>query len=128
MKALVAFVLVIAGLAAAPAFATCSYPKAPSNIPDGATATLEQMVAAQKAVKAYNDEIKAYTDCLKLEHDTAVAKDSDKLTKEQKDEMEKMQVQKNNAAVDEAEQVTARFNEQVKAYKAKSDKDKEKKS
>jgi hypothetical protein len=128
MKALVAFVLVIAGLAAAPAFATCSYPKAPSNIPDGATATLEQMVAAQKAVKAYNDEIKAYTDCLKLEHDTAVAKDSEKLTKEQKDEMEKMQVQKNNAAVDEAEQVTARFNEQVKAYKAKSDKDKEKKS
>jgi hypothetical protein len=127
MKALASSVLIIAALAAAPAYATCSYPKAPTNIPDGATATLEQMVAAQKAVKAYNDEIKAYTDCLKLEHEATVSKEGDKLTKEQKDEMEKMQVQKNNAAVDEAEQVTARFNEQVKAFKTKSDKDKEKK-
>jgi hypothetical protein len=118
--------LIVAALAAGPAYATCSYPKAPTGIPDGASATLEQMVTAQKAVKAYNDEIKAYTDCLKLEHDAAVAKEGDKLTKEQKEEMEKMQVQKNNAAVDEAEAVTARFNEQVKAFKSKNDKDKEK--
>lgn len=114
--------LILAAFAAGPAWSACSYPKAPDNIPDGANATLEQMVAAQKAVKTYNDEIKAYTDCLKLEHDSAVAKEGEKLTKEQKDEMEKMQVQKNNAAVDEAEAVTARFNEQVKAFKAKSDK------
>jgi hypothetical protein len=127
MNTLASSVLIVAALAAGPAYATCSYPRAPTNIPDGATATLEQMVAAQKAVKAYNDEIKAYTDCLKLEHETAVSKDADKLTKEQKEEMEKVQVQKNNAAVDEAEQVTSRFNEQVKAFKTKSDKDKEKK-
>jgi len=127
MNALAISVLIVAALAAGPAYATCSYPKAPTNIPDGASATLEQMVAAQKAVKVYNDEIKAYTDCLKLEHESAVAKEGDKLTKEQKADMEKIQVQKNNAAVDEAEQVTSRFNEQVKAFKTKSDKDKEKK-
>jgi len=126
MKAL-ASVLIVAAIAGGPAYAACSYPRAPANIPDGATATLEQMVAAQKSVKAYNDEIKAYTDCLKLEHEAAVTKEGDKLTKEQKAELEKMQVQKNNAAVDEAESVTARFNEQVKAFKTKSDKDKEKK-
>ena len=126
MKAL-ASVLIVAAIAGGPAYAACSYPKAPANIPDGASATLEQMVAAQKSVKAYNDEIKAYTDCLKLEHEAAVTKEGDKLSKEQKAELEKMQVQKNNAAVDEAESVTARFNEQVKAFKTKSDKDKEKK-
>ena len=127
MNALASSVLIVVALAAAPAYATCSYPKAPTNIPDGATATLEQMVTAQKAVKAYNEEIKAYTDCLKLEHEATVTKEGDKLTKEQRDEMEKMQIQKNNAAVDEAEQVTARFNEQVKAFKTKADKEKEKK-
>jgi hypothetical protein len=125
MKAL-SSLFIVAALAAGSAHAACSYPKAPAQLPDGASATLEQMVAAQKAVKAYNDEIKAYTDCLKLEHDATVAKEGDKLTKEQKEEMEKMQVQKNNAAVDEAEQVTARFNEQVKAFKTKSDKEKSK--
>jgi hypothetical protein len=124
MKALSSLLLVIALAAAGSAHAACSYPKAPETPPDGASATLEQMVAAQKAVKAYNDEIKAYTDCLKLEHDTAMAKEGDKLTPEQKAEMEKIQVQKNNAAVDEAEGVTARFNEQVKAFKSKNDKSK----
>lgn len=123
MKAL-SSLFIVAALAAGPGYAACSYPKAPAQIPDGASATLEQMVTAQKAVKAYNDEIKAYTDCLKLEHEATVAKEGDKLTKEQKEEMEKMQVQKNNAAVDEAEQVTARFNEQVKAFKSKNDKEK----
>lgn len=118
--------LIVAALAAGPAYATCSYPKAPAAFPDGASATLEQMVTAQKAVKAYNDEIKSYTDCLKLEHDAAMAKEGDKLSKEQREELEKRQVQKNNAAVDEAEAVTARFNEQVKAFKTKNDKDKSK--
>ena len=118
--------LIVAALAAGPAYAACSYPKAPAPIPDGASATLEQMVTAQKAVKAYNDAIKAYTDCLKLEHDAAMAKEGDKLSKEQRAELEKMQVQKNNAAVDEAETVTARFNELVKAFKTKNDKDKSK--
>jgi hypothetical protein len=124
MNTLSSLLLVITLAGAGSVHAACSYPKAPDTPVDGASATLEQMVAAQKAVKAYNDEIKAYTDCLKLEHDAAVAKEGDQLTPEQKAEMEKIQVQKNNAAVDEAESVTARFNEQVKAFKSKQDKSK----
>lgn len=120
MKALSA-ALILAALASGHAYATCTYPKAPEKIPDGNTATLAEMVAAQKDIKAYNDDIKAYTDCLKLEHDQEMAKaDSEKMPKEQKEQLEKVQVQKNNAAVDEAQAVTDRFNEQVKVFKAKS--------
>src|SRR6516165_4264490 len=107
MKAL-SSLLILAALAGGQAYAACSYPKAPDKLPDGATATKEEMIAAQKMVKAYNDDIKAYTDCLKLEHDETMKADSgksdkEKMTKEQREEMEKVTVQKNNAAVDEAE-------------------------
>ena len=127
MKAL-SSLLILAALAGGQAYAACSYPKAPDKLPDGATATLEEMVTAQKLVKAYNDDIKAYTDCLKLEHDQELAKASSEpnATKDQKDaaakhkaEIENVEVQKNNAAVDEAQAVTDRFNEQVKIFKAK---------
>jgi hypothetical protein len=123
MKALPTLIL-LATLASTRAYATCSYPQAPDKIPDGATATKEEMVAAQKLVVKYNADIKAYTDCLKLEHDEALAKaDNDKLTKEQKEALQKqldnIQTQKNNAAVDAAEAVTARFNEQIRAFNKK---------
>jgi hypothetical protein len=118
------FLAATLALAAAPAYAACTYPKAPESLPDGATATLEQMVAAQKAVKLFDQEITAYTNCIKLEHDETLSKDGEKLSEEQKAEMSRVQVQKHNAAVEEDEALAARFNEQVKAFKAKNDKKK----
>ncbi len=125
---------VIAALAVAPAYGACSYPPAPTSIPDGNTATLAEMVAAQKAVKEFDALITAYTSCLKLELDAAVAKSAapsdKKQTEEQQAELKRMteqEVQKHNAAVEDDEAIAARFNEQVKVFKAKSDKDKEEK-
>jgi len=127
MKALASLLIVAAALVSSHAYAACVYPKAPDKLPDGATATKEEMIAAQKLVKSYNDDIKAYTDCLRLEHDGQIKADEskpdkEKMTKEQKDELDKVEVQKNNAAVDEAEAVTNRFNEQIRAFNAKSKK------
>jgi exo-beta-1,3-glucanase (GH17 family) len=115
-------ILVLAVLGSAQAYADCSYPMAPTKVPDGSTATMQQMVAAMTQLKSYNEQIKAYTDCLKLEHDTALAKADPQMTKEQKDEIEKVYVQKNDAAVDAATNVTNRFNEQVRIFKAKQNK------
>lgn len=123
MKALIS-AAVIALAAAGNAYGACTYPQPPQRIPDGNTATLEEMQEAGKAVRQYNADINAYVDCLKLEHDQSVAKNSAQLTDEQKKEMERMQVQKHNAAIDELESVAARFNEQVKVFKAKNDKKK----
>jgi hypothetical protein len=124
MKALYSLAL-LAALATGNAYAACSYPTAPDNIPDGNTATLEQMIAAQKAVKEFDAAINAYTSCLKLESDAALAKvnetsDDAKKKEEQKKELERMQVQKNNAAVEADEALAARFNEQLKSFKAKN--------
>lgn len=116
--------LMLAILAGPSAHAACVYPKAPENIPDGSTAKLEEMLAAQKALKAYNDDIKAYTDCLQQEYDETVAREGDKLSPENKEAMKRIQIDKNDAAVAEAEAVTARFNEQVRIFKARDNKKK----
>jgi hypothetical protein len=106
--------------AAGAAHAACSYPRSPQSLPDGNTASKEDMVAAQKAVKQYDADINAYIACLKLEHEQSVARDGASLTEEQKKDLERRQVQKHNAAIDELEAVAARFNEQVKVFNAKN--------
>ncbi|HTX23907.1 MAG TPA: hypothetical protein VMD03_04560 [Steroidobacteraceae bacterium] len=121
MKTL-ASILVLAALASAQAYADCSYPRAPDKVPDGNTASMQEMIAAMNQLKDYNAQVKAYTDCLKLEHDTALAKADPNMSKDQKSELEKVYIQKNDAAVDAATAVTSRFNEQVRIFNAKKKK------
>jgi hypothetical protein len=118
---------VAALVVATQASAACTYPKTPEKIPDGSKATKEEMIAGMKSMRAYNDLIKQYTDCLKSDHDAAVAKidaspAADKSAQAKKDaqkaDLDKVLAQKNDAAVDEASAVTGRFNEQIKAFNA----------
>lgn len=102
------------------AYADCTYPPAPTKLPDGASATLEEMVAGQKAVKEYDKAIKDYVDCIDKELDDKIAKAGDKLKPEQKLDMQKVEAQKHNAAIDQLQNVADRFNEQVKVYKARA--------
>ena len=127
MKALFA-IAALAALTTGPVYADCSYPPPPDKIPDGSTATLEEMQAGQRTMQTYDHAIKAYTDCLKLEHDAALAKTKENpgATKEEKEAQKVQQAQieavtnkKNNAAIDQEEQIVARFNEQIKVFKNK---------
>jgi hypothetical protein len=114
-------------LSAGTAYADCSYPPPPDHLPDGNTATLQEMVEAQKTVKEYDKAINAYVACIQLERNDAVSKlapkPGEKPTVDQKkamDDMERVEVQKHNAAIDQLQSVADRFNEQVKVFKAKS--------
>jgi hypothetical protein len=118
MKAL--FAITAFAALAGPVYADCTYPPPPAKLPDGNTATMEEMMEGKKAVTQYNKDINAYVACIKLEHETAVTNAGDKLTPQQKADMEKMEVQKNNAAVDQLQSIADRFNEQVRIYKAKA--------
>jgi hypothetical protein len=118
MKLVLATAL-LATLITLPAMADCTYPKAPGKIPDGSTATLEEMVGVKKQVDQYNKDMEAYLSCIKLEHDDTIAKQGEAMTPEQKKQVEDHLVQKNDAAVDELKTVAEHFNEQVRAYKAK---------
>jgi hypothetical protein len=122
MKSLPAAVAIAATVLAPAAYADCTYPPVPVHIPDGNTATLKEMLAAQKAVQSYNEQMNAYLSCIKLERDSRVAQAGDKLTKQQKQELEAIEIQKNNAAVDQLHAVADQFNAQVKIFKGRDKK------
>ena len=122
MKSLLAAAAVAAAILAPAAYADCTYPQAPSQIPDGNTATLAQMLAAQKAVSGYNQEMTAYLSCIQLERDSRVAQAGAQLTKQQKQELEAIEIQKHNAAVDQLHSVADRFNAEVRIFKARDKK------
>jgi hypothetical protein len=121
MKALLAMTI-LGGLSVAPAFADCPYPAAPAKIPDGATATLQEMLDGQKAVQAYDKAINEYVACIDKEVSDNITKAGDSLKPAQKADMQKVEEQKHNAAIDQEQQVADRFNEQVKVFKARTDK------
>lgn len=112
--------LVLAAMTS-PAWADCSYPKAPARMPDGNSATRDEMVATQKLVKQYQTDMTTYLDCIKAEHQTALGKDAS-MSDDQKQSLTARYTQKNDAAVDEAHDVANRFNEQLRVFKAKSSK------
>jgi hypothetical protein len=118
MKAFLAIALTAALSGAA--YADCPYPAAPTNLPDGRTATMEDMLAGQKAVKEYQKAIDVYVACIDKELDDKIAAGGDSLKPQQKTDLQKMEAQKHNAAVDQEQSVADRFNEQVKAFKARS--------
>jgi len=120
MKALYSIAL-IAALAAGNAYAACTYPTPPAKLPDGATATRDEMLAGKKLVTEFDNAIGEYNTCLQKEADEAIGKLSgdDKEKEAKKAEIQKMADQKHNAAVEADEQVATRFNEQLRAYNTK---------
>jgi hypothetical protein len=89
-----------------PAFADCNLPPAPSKIPDGTSANEQEMISAMQTLKAYNGDVDVYLKCLEFET---------KQNRLSSDEHAK----KHNTAVTTLEKVAAKFNEQVRVFKAK---------
>jgi hypothetical protein len=84
---------VLCAVVSTPVFA-CERPSAPTSIPDGASASKEEMLAAKKAVDAFKSGMEEYFTCEKSSA-------------------------KKEAAGAELVKVADRFNAQVKAFKAK---------
>ena len=93
--------------------AECPFPKAPASIPDGKTASEQDMVAAMASFKAYNEEVNTFGACLEGET-KAKAAGSGQLM-----QLKTMQTKKLNAAVDELQTKAKQFNEQVRIFKAR---------
>lgn len=119
---------VLAGLLAfGAANADCTYPKAPTGLPDGSTATQEQMVEGMSAIKEYNNQVTAYLNCLETEMNARIEAAGPQAPPEQIEQIKAIHTKRHNAAVEELESNAARFNEQVKVYKARENKGKDKK-
>ncbi len=109
--------LISLSLLSATALGNCEYPPR-IDIPNGAEASKEDMLAGQKAIKSYMDTMNTYLDC--IEEETASAKtddESDEITKER----EALLSKRHNAAIDEMERIAAEFNVQVRAYKEQTE-------
>ena len=123
MKALHSIALIAALAAAGNAYAACTYPTPPAKLPDGATATRDEMLAGKKMVTEFDQAIGEYNNCLQKETDEAIAKLASITDAKERDakkaDLQKMADQKHNAAVEADEQVASRFNEQLRAYNAK---------
>jgi len=119
MKALLA-IAAVACLSATPVFADCPYPSGPKNMPNGNTASMDEMLATKKAVKDYDDATTAYLACIDKDHDAAVAKLGDKATDKQKADLDRIAADRHNAALSQLQTVADHFNEQVRVYKAKN--------
>ena len=95
----------------------CDYPDRVA-IPNGTTATKEEMLEGQRGVKAYVATMEAYLECIVDEEKKARALLED-LSAEEEQQREDMLNKKYNAAVDEMERLAAQFNVEVQAYRAK---------
>lgn len=87
----------------------CDYP-ALVEVPDGASATIEQMVAAQASVKTYMAEMDTYLNCVNGELEAA--------GDDAPEEFKTIMIERHNAAVTEMEAVAASFNEEIAAFRA----------
>ena len=101
------------------AIAECVYPRSPSLIPDGSSATLEQMLRSQRAVKEFDAGITAYQLCIEEEVNAAIKADPT-LTENQKTDRLRVLAQKQNAAVDEAQALADRLNAQIRIFKERN--------
>jgi hypothetical protein len=97
----------VASCFALPALADCTTPVAPTKVPDATSATEADMVAAMQTLKHYDTDVNTYVKCLEFE-----AKQN-RLSREE-------QARRHNQAMDSLTAVAAKFNEQVRVFKAKS--------
>jgi hypothetical protein len=96
----------VAGTFTLPAFADCALPTAPAKVPDGNNASQPEMVAAMQTLKQFDTDVNTYVKCLEFE-----AKQN-RLSREE-------QARRHNQAMDTLTATAAKFNEQVRLFKAK---------
>ncbi|MGH8219841.1 MAG: hypothetical protein ACREUT_14950 [Steroidobacteraceae bacterium] len=89
-----------------PSFADCTLPPPPSKIPNGSTASEQEMLAAMNTLKEYNGDVSVYLKCLDYEV-------------KQNRMASSLRDVKNNSAVTELQSIADKFNQQVRAFKAK---------
>jgi len=112
--------LMLALSAGAGARADCTAPEQPT-LPDGAKASMEEMLAGQKAVKSFQAANLDYMKCMEARIQAAKQAGEDAETEDARDAAAQTYtaaVEAYNKAVSAEETVAGDFNTQVREYKA----------
>jgi hypothetical protein len=106
------FLFLVSSLALA-----CDYPERPS-MPDGSTASKDELLAAKNSVQEFIAKVDAYLTCIEsAEAEAAAALDNP--STEELQRREDMLNMKFNAANDEKVLIGEQFNQQIRAYNQK---------
>jgi hypothetical protein len=108
MKLLTSGLVVVLASGYALTAAACDNPAAVA-IPDGKSSTMDQMLAAQAQVKAYQAAMTTFLACIDSELEAQ--------GEQAPADFKSLMVARHNAAVAEMEGVAAAFNDQIKAYR-----------
>ena len=96
----------------------CDYPQR-IKIPNGTTATKEDMLEGQRNVKKFVTEMEVYLECI-VDEEKSTRVVMDDISADDEQQREDMLNKKYNAAVDDMERIAAQFNVEVQAYRAKA--------
>jgi hypothetical protein len=110
--------LSVAALFLAHSALACDYPVRIKDIPDGNSATRDEMVAGKKAVQSYLLDMDSYLTCIEAEEAQAMIS-MGKIDEDTKRQRKATYDKKYNAAVEEMNLVAEEFNIQLRAFNAK---------
>lgn len=105
-------------LFSAPLVFACDYPQR-VGVPDGTTATKEEMIAGQRGIKVYLSAMEEYLACIEAAEQNTVA-GLDETDEDDRQQRIEMFNKRYNAAVEEMNLVAEEFNVQVRTYKERS--------
>ena len=111
--------LLIATAMASSAHATCTAPTNEVKIPNGSTATMDEMLAAKHAIQENNAVVETYTQCLKAEQEAKLAAGGPDMKDEEKVKISTQYANLQNAEVEKLQKLADQFNIEVRAFKAK---------
>jgi hypothetical protein len=95
----------------------CDYPDRPS-MPDGSTASKDELLAAKTAVQTYVSAVDEYLTCIESEENETIAA-LDNPSQEELQRRNDMINKKFDAANEEKAMVGEQFNQQIRAYNKK---------
>lgn len=111
-------------LLAAPAFALaadCTAPEPPVNLPDGETATKEEMLEGQRTINDYMKEAQAYVDCIDATEDEEMKKMMELGEQARKNKVKELQDARKdrNAVVTQMQRTADSFNTELQEFQAR---------
>ncbi len=111
--------LAVVALGSSMAMADCVQPETPS-LPDGASASMDEMIAGQQAVKTFQTENLEYMGCLEAEFTAAKKQIEDGKATDPKSVQAAYEksVDAYNEAVSTEEEVAGQFNTEIREFRA----------
>ena len=118
MNKMTKMIFSLALIFATPLALACDYPAPPKTLPDGATATKDEMLAGVKLISAYQERMTVYLSCIEAYQVVALqafGEDDVDDKNRSKSNFDK----RYNAAVEDQTKTVEIFNLEIRTYKAR---------